>query len=410
MSNKSLRIAIVGGGIGGLTAACALQRAGLLAVVYEQADAFIEVGAGLALGPNADRLLRRLGLEGALDEISFQPLGYEMRSWKDGHIIVDTHRSHQLTNMRSRTVHRGHLLQALLNALDPASLRLGKRCVHVAQKRDEVLLAFNDGTSVVADVVVGADGIHSVVRSKFHCDQPIFSGQIAYRGLIPIERLSFLGSERENITFWLGPRRHFLTYPVARGRLMNLVAFVPYEGRWAEESWTAPGEVAQLADQFRGWHPSVVCIVEALDATSRWALYDRESLSTWTSGRVTLLGDAAHAMLPHQGQGAGQSIEDAVVLARCLASARPDSVPQWLQLYERIRKPRTESVQQASRLAGEIYDLANSEEQERRAPSALQTRGEWLWNYDADKALEQALEAVHRDGHDRQELEQRAEG
>jgi salicylate hydroxylase len=168
--------------------------------------------------------------------------------------------------------------------------------------------------------------------------------------------------------------------------------------------------VARLADHFRGWHPSVVGIVEALDATSRWALYDREPLPAWTSGRVTLIGDAAHAMLPHQGQGAGQSIEDAVVLARCLASARLDTVPQWLQLYERIRKPRTESVQHASRLAGEIYDLADSEEQERRAPSALETRGEWLWNYDADKAFEEALAAVHRDGHDRQELEQRAEG
>jgi salicylate hydroxylase len=320
-----------------------------------------------------------------------------MRSWNDGHTIIDTHRSRQLTTMRSRTVHRAHLLQVLLDALDPNSLRPAKRCVQVAQEHDEVQVSFHDGTLAAADVVVGADGIHSVVRSMFHSDQPIFSGQIAYRGLIPMERLSFLGSERENITFWLGPRRHFLSYPVAKGRLMNLVAFVPPEGGWEEESWTAPGEVARLADHFRGWHPSVVGIVEALDATSRWALYDREPLLAWTSGRVTLLGDAAHAMLPHQGQGAGQSIEDAVVLARCLESARPESVPQWLQLYERIRKPRTESVQRASRMAGEIYDLADPEEQVRRAPSALETRGAWLWNYDAETAFDEALETLLRD-------------
>ncbi len=394
MPGSPVRIAIVGGGIGGLTAACALQQAGLQPIVYEQADAFTEVGAGLALGPNAVRLLGRLGLADALEEIGFQPGGYEMRGWRDGHLITDTNRSRQLAEMRSSTVHRAHLLKVLLGVVHPDSLRPGMRCVHAKQESGEVLLSFEDGTSTSADVLIGADGIHSVVRSTFYSRRPIFAGQIAYRGLIPMERLSFLGSGRQNITFWLGPRRHFLTYPVASGKLMNLVAFVPYEGGWIEESWAAPGEVAQLAEHFKGWDPAVIRIVQALDKTNCWALYDLEPLPAWTFDRVTLLGDAAHAMLPHQGQGAGQSIEDAVVLACCLARAQRDDLSQWLELYERIRKPRTARVQRASRLAGEIYDLSDSEEQERKAPSALETRGEWLWSYDAEQAFGEALEMM----------------
>ena len=172
---------------------------------------------------------------------------------------------------------------------------------------------------------------------------------------------------------------------------MNLVAFVPADDHWAEESWTAPGQVEALASHFESWEPSVLGILHALDGTMRWALYDREPLPAWSFGRVTLLGDAAHAMLPHQGQGAVQSIEDAYVLARCLERAAPEDVNEWLKLYERVRKPRAERVQQASRVTGEIYRLADAEEQERLVPTALSTRGEWLWNYDADRAFQEAL-------------------
>jgi salicylate hydroxylase len=206
-----------------------------------------------------------------------------------------------------------------------------------------------------------------------------------------MDQLPSLGDVRHHITFWFGPGRHLLTFPVARGSLMNVVAFVPADDDWAEESWTAPGEVEALARQFDGWEPSVLEVVGAFESTMRWALYDREPLPAWSFGRVTLLGDAAHAMLPHQGQGAVQSIEDAVVLARCLERAGPEDVSEWLKLYERVRKPRTGRVQHASRVTGEIYRLADAEEQERLVPSALRTRGDWLWNYDADHAFEEAL-------------------
>jgi 2-polyprenyl-6-methoxyphenol hydroxylase-like FAD-dependent oxidoreductase len=391
VAGRALRVAIAGGGIGGLTAALALLRAGLSVQVYEQADRFSEVGAGVTLGPNAVRLLQRLGLGARLDEISAHPQGYEMRRWHDGRVLIETHRSGPLRAMKSLTMHRADLHNVLLDAIPPEFLHAGRECTGVDQHDEQVLARFHGGGAEPADVVVGADGIHSAVRSMFSRDAPVFSGTIAYRGLIPVSRLPFLGVERDILTFWLGPRQHLLTFPVAGGAVLNLVAFVPADGSWAEESWTAPGEVSDLIQHFSGWAPPVPEILRALDGTMRWAVYDREPLRSWGAGRVTLLGDAAHAMLPHQGQGAGQSIEDAAVLSRCLARARPETVPQWLRLYEQIRKPRTEQVQRASRMAGEIYDLTDPEELQRRAPSLLNTRGEWLWNYDADLAFEEGL-------------------
>jgi salicylate hydroxylase len=332
-------------------------------------------------------------------------------------------------------MHRGHLLKVLERHVPRERLHPGKRCTNVAERDGEVTVSFDDGSTVGTDVVVGADGIHSTVRAMYCDDTPVFSGTIAYRGLIPMSRLPFLNEERQHLTFWFGPRRHLLTFPVARGSLMNLVAFVPAEDGWTDfvgsqgggksrlslppsplplprdpgvptksrrrgadfvgleggGFWTAPGDVDVLARHFDGWEASAIGVVRALESTMRWALYDREPLPAWAFGHVALLGDAAHAMLPHQGQGAVQSIEDAVVLAHCLERAEPGNVSEWLKLYERVRKPRAERVQQASRITGEIYRLADADEQERLVPSALRTRGEWLWNYDADQAFEQAL-------------------
>jgi salicylate hydroxylase len=392
MTTRPLDVAVLGGGIGGLIAALALLRRGVNVQVYEQAREFVEVGAGVALGPNALRLLDRLGLETEIDAIAARPTGYEMRRGRDGKVIFETHSSGPLQTMKSVTLHRGHLLKALEQALPANRLHPGRRGRHVEDRGDRARVSFHDGSTVDADVVVGADGIHSVVRSMFYDDAPVFSGTVAYRGLIPMDRLRGLSGEREHFTFWFAPRQHFLTFPVARGSLMNMVAFVPEAG-WSEESWTAPGDVGELLRRYEDWEPRVREVIRGLDRTMRWGLYDREPLPIWSFGRVTLLGDAAHAMLPHQGQGAVQSIEDAVVLARCLERAEPDTVGAWLDLYQHVRQPRTERVQATSRLTGEIYRLADADEQERRAPSALANRGEWLWNYDADAAFEGALAA-----------------
>jgi len=394
MGRGSLQIAIVGGGIGGLTTALALKRRGIEAHVYEQADAFTEVGAGLGLGVNAVRILDRLDLEEALDQIACRVPGYEMRRWHDGDVMVETHHRAPPPDLRAHEVHRGEFLNILLDALDERQLHTGKRCVNVTDHGDRIRLDFEDGSTQSADVVVGADGIHSVVRALHYHDQPVFSGIVVYRGLIPMERLDFLGYGREIQTFWLGPRQHFLIYPVSAGRLMNLVAFVPAAGEEVSESWSAKGEVDQLAEHFRGWEDAVSRVIRSLEGTMRWALFEREPLPAWTFGHSTLLGDAAHAMQPHMGAGAGQSIEDAAVLARCLAEARPATVSRWLTLYEEIRKPRSHRVQEASRRAGEIYEMTDEQQQRRLAPDALRGRGNWIWSYDIDEAFEEARAAL----------------
>lgn len=396
MTQRALRVAIVGGGIGGTTTALALRRAGIDVRVFEQAKEFAEVGAGVALGPNAVRLLGRLGLKQRLDAIASRPSAYQRRRWHDGKVLADSSRSGVLGRRMSLTVHRAQVLDLLLGGVPAGSLIPGRRCTAVEQRDDEVRLTFEDGSTETADVVVGADGIHSVVRATYRQDTPVFSGKIAYRGLVPMERLSFLGEDRHLHRMWLGPGQHFLTYPIAADTLMNVVAFVPADGTWTVESWSSPGDVRRLAEHFDGWDPAVLGIIGALDQTMRWALYDREPLPRWSVGRVTLLGDAAHPMLPHQGQGAGQCVEDAIVLARCLGQAEPDTVPDWLRLYERIRKERTERVQHASRVSGEIYDLTDPEEQERRAASTLNTKGEWIWNYDADEEFDKAAAEMAR--------------
>lgn len=395
MGRNSLRIAIVGGGIGGLTTAIALNRQGLEAHVYEQARVFTEVGAGLGLGLNAVRILDRLGLAERLDGIAAHVRGYEMRRWHDGDVIVGAHHATPPPDRRAHNVHRGEFLDLLLDALDERQLHPGKRCVLVEDRGDDVRLEFQDGSTTLADAVVGADGIRSVVRGLHYEDRPVFSGIIAYRGLIPMERLAFLEYQREISTFWLGPRQHFLIYPVSSGSVMNLVAFVPPDGEEVVESWTAPGDVDRLAEHFSGWDAQVLDVIHSLDSTMRWALYERAPLPAWSFGRTTLLGDAAHAMQPHVGQGAAQSIEDAAVLARCLAEATRASLGTWLRLYEEIRKPRTRRVQEAARRAGEIYQLADEDEQRRLAPDALRGRGDWVWNYDADQAFEEARPTNH---------------
>ncbi len=392
MTKQTLHVAIVGGGISGLTAALALRKAGLQVDVFEQAQQFTEVGAGISLGPNAALVLKRLGLEEQVTTLMTPLQGFSTYHW-DGQAI-DTRDSFVTTMVAVgpalASLHRADLLKLLLDALPQEILHTDKRCVGLRQDGSRVHLFFADRSSFTADVVIGADGIHSLLRSTFHTDKPIFSQKIAYRGLIPMERLSFLGTERQRACLWMGPHKYFLTYPISQGRLMNIVAFVPPEGDWHVESWTAQGDVKQLAAEFAGWDKKLCRLIDALDTTQRWALYDREPLPFWSSGHITLLGDAAHAMLPNQGQGAGQGIEDAAFLAHCLHQATSETIPHWLTFYEQQRKPRTSRVQQVSRLSGRLYGLPDEE-----VSSRYNTRlaMEWLWDYDVDQAFDEALKA-----------------
>ena len=384
---------VVGAGIGGLTAALALRAAGLDVAVYEQADELREVGAGIQLAPNATRLLHRLGLAEALAGVGVMPEAIEHKRWEDGRILL----RQPLGATYERAfgapyyhLYRPDLLAVLSDALPAGIVHLGHRCVTVAQDASAVTLTFDNGVTARAPVVIGADGIHSTIRALLlGPESPRFSGSIADRGLVPAERLAHLELPRYS-NGWLGPERHFVHYYVgAGGRLMNFVAIVPARD-WRVESWSATGEVTDALAEFDGWHPTVRALIAAADRTHRWALYDREPLETWSVGRVTLLGDAAHAMLPFMAQGACQAVEDAVVLARCLGAAALDTVPAALREYETIRKPRVWDVQRASWRNATIYHLPDGDRQRERdatwAASAARgpysERG-WLFAYDA---------------------------
>jgi|RhiMetdeSRZDD1v2_1073273.scaffolds.fasta_scaffold459585_1 salicylate hydroxylase len=387
---------VVGAGIGGLAAALALRAAGLDVTVYEQADALREVGAGIQLAPNATRLLHRLGLAEAVRRVGVKPQAIEHKRWDDGRILLRQPLGETCERAFGAPyyhLYRPDLLEVLSDALPAGIVRLGHRCVAVAQDAEAVTLAFDNGVMVRSPVVIGADGIHSTIRTLLlGPESPRFSGSVAYRGLVPAARVAHLGLPRHS-NGWLGPDRHFVHYYVGRGgRLMNFVAIVPARD-WRVESWSATGEVADALAEFDGWHPTVRAIIAAADRTHRWALYDREPLATWSVGRVTLLGDAAHAMLPFMAQGACQAVEDAVVLARCLAVTAPNGVPAALREYETLRKPRVWDVQRASWRNATTYHLPDGQGQRERdaAWAASAARGPysergWLFAYDAEAA------------------------
>ena len=253
--------------------------------------------------------------------------------------------------------------------------------------------AFHDGSIAEADAIIGADGIHSAVRGAIlGPESPHFSGNVAYRGLVPAARLAHLGMEPKS-NLWVGPNRHFVHYFVGAGRYVNWVGVVPDE--WRVESWTAKGEIADALAKFEGWHRQVREIIAAADITNRWALYDRDPLDTWAVGRVALLGDAAHAMLPFMAQGAVQSIEDAAVLAKCLGAVDTGGVAGALRRYEAIRKPRTSQCQLGSRNNAVMFHMPDGEEQRMRdanlssALSGLGSRS-WLYAHDVEAAMETA--------------------
>lgn len=396
-----MRILIAGAGIGGLTAAAALRRAGLHdLVVVEQAAALRAVGAGVQLGPNAVKVLHRLGLEAPLADAAVAPLGTQSRNWASGRII----RNFPLGETYRRRygaphyhIHRADLHAMLREAAGAQSLRLASRFTGFTQDAGGVTLQLAGGETLKGDVLIGADGVHSVIRDTlFGPDAPRFSGLLAWRGLASVERLAGLGIERHTHAWW-GPRKHFVHYYVDRGRLMNWVGVVP-AGDWRVESWSARGDKSEALAEFAGWHRIVRAIIEATDEPFKWALYDRDPRPGWSRGRVTLLGDAAHSMLPFMSQGAAQSVEDGYLLARCLA-ASPQDVPAALARYEGLRFERTRRVQLGSRANGEVFHLSSPLARLARdlkfriasftRHSDIHRRLDWLFGYDCDEAFAQ---------------------
>lgn len=357
---KDSRIAIVGGGIGGLTAALALQRAGHRVNVYEQAPQLAEVGAGLSLSPSAAHALRYVGLGAALDSFAYLPEDQAVRHYQDGRALQWTNRGRTLQEKygeRYYLVHRADLhdaLAAAVRANDPAAIQLDKRLASLVQNAGEARLTFADGTSASADLVIGADGSRSQVRHALFGDSdPKYTGYIAWRGLVPMDRVPSSVLDPPS-GIYVGPGHLVNRYPVRSGKTLNFVAFAE-RAAWTEEGWSIRSTVDELLQEFADWHPDVRTFLAAVppELLYKWGLFDREPLTGWSSGRVTLLGDAAHPVLPFLGHGAVLAIEDAVVLARAVADA--PGISEALARYEAARIPRASFVVRESRNAVKVF-------------------------------------------------------
>ncbi|HWW33770.1 MAG TPA: FAD-dependent monooxygenase [Xanthobacteraceae bacterium] len=353
------RVAIVGGGIGGLFAANALLAQGIAVSVYEQAPAIGEVGAGVFLTPNSVRHLQRIGLGPAVEKWGAR-VGQESRYFRhDGAPIAPVQVSDSSGWNATFGMHRADLVDMLAAALPAGTVHTGHRCNGFDQDDKLARLSFANGASTEADIVIAADGIHSELRPYvFAASQPVFSGSVAYRGLVAHERVADWPTDRWQM--WLGKGRHFLAFPVRAGKLINYVGFLPTDEQM-KESWSAPGDPDVLRQAFADWDRRIPRLLREVKITFRWALYDREPLPVWTRQRLSLLGDAAHPMLPHLGQGANQSIEDGMALATILARTDRATAPSALTAYERLRRERVAQVQRGARENGLRYDSAYSD-------------------------------------------------
>ncbi|TAL77135.1 MAG: salicylate hydroxylase [Burkholderiaceae bacterium] len=369
---KERIIGISGAGIGGLTAAIALRKLGRQVKVFEQAKQFARVGADINLTPNAVRALDGLGVGEALRETAARP---KYRISRDGFTGEETSRLELSAAAESRygapqlTMHRADLMTALEAAVPSEYVRLGKRTIQVRDDGDGVTVQFEDGSHEKVDVLIGADGIHSTVRTAMlGKEQPQFTGVVAYRAVVPVEKLGGLPN-MDNFTKWWGPNPdvQIVSFPLSRGKDLFIFATTP-QGGWELESWTAPGDVGELREIYKDFHPEARALLAACDSVLKSALYIRDPLPTWHKGRMVLLGDACHPMMPFMAQGAGQAIEDAVVLARCLTDPRLADEPSAFKVYQDARLNRTSRIQIGSRGNAWLKDGNN---------------GDWVYAYDA---------------------------
>jgi salicylate hydroxylase len=349
-------IAIIGAGLGGLTCALALARMGIRICVYEQAPVLAEVGAGITMSPNSSRVFIHLGLEDGLRRLGVVPPKQITQVLATGEILIERERGDAVEAQYGAPyihLHRADLHALLADALlaiQPDAIRLDHKLVHVESDDGGATLRFTNGSEEQADVVVGADGVKSVVRDcLFYTQPPIFTGQVAWRGVLPRSALPESAATLPP-GIWIGEKRLFMRYPMRGCSLINYAAFVNLGG-WNEEGWAIPSTIAELRNHYADAEPDLLAMIDATppDQLFKWALHAREPLESWISGSVTLLGDAAHGMLPFMGQGAATSIEDGMVLARCLMQFPKGEA---LRRYEAARRERTMMVQTQSRLLG----------------------------------------------------------
>jgi len=343
-------IAIVGAGLGGLTVAATLRRVGFDVRVYEQASRFARVGAGIQMMPNSVKILRAIGVEALVRGTSFQPYSHLNRVWNTGEVLRELPMPEDLFGAPYLCMHRGDLHEALASSLPSKIIKLRKTLSGLDERDGQVMLAFEDGSSARADLVIGADGVHSTVRHLIiGPDEPIHRGRIAYRAIFPSALMGRVdvGPSR---TKWWGVDRHLVIYYTKPDRSeIYVITSVPEPAEWlTPESWSTTGDVHKLRSAYEGFHPDVRAVLDACPSCHKWAILEREPLPRWSAGRVVLLGDACHPMTPYMAQGAATAMEDAAVLARCLEEDDGQDIEGAFARYEAHRKPRTSRIQRIS--------------------------------------------------------------
>ncbi len=380
---RPLRVAIIGAGIGGLAAACALLRRGFEVQVYERAPALGEVGAGVQIGPNAFKVLRALGFEDELRRNAFEPTNQIRLNWDDAALRSRRPMKGQHDvefGAPYLTAHRADLHRILRAPIPDTSIHLAKHCTGAASSNGTAVASFADGSEIEADLIVGADGIRSAIREQlFGADQPRFTNSICWRALVPIEyvpsRVGPGGSvaiERSDYFAWYGPNGQVICYPIGDGSMLNIFA-----GRisreWTEESWSLPSSRQELLAAYQGWNEALLGIFAKVEQCFKWGIFDRDPRTQWTRGRVTLLGDAAHPTMPNLAQGANMAIEDGYVLARNLAHHGRD-IDTALARYVAERQPRTSEITLQSR---------ENFERTLQVPPAPPVDRSWIYSFDA---------------------------
>jgi len=384
-----MNIVIIGAGIGGLTAAAMLLQRGHRVRVFEQAAQLGEVGAGLQLSANATKVLRVLGLDSELEKYGVLPKAFEFRRFDTGEILHrmplgDTHRQQHgapYFHMYRPDLHR--MLVEAVRKLDPSAVTLNAKAIRITETSDSATVEFESGEKITGDLVIGADGIKSVARKHvIGDDHPEFTGHVAWRIILPVEKIPVALRPDVVSTVWCGPANHATMYYISGEKVINFAGCV--KRPWEEESWTTKRPWEDLDQDYRGWHPIVRAVVESVDKDQcyRWALNNRRPVMTWTTDRTALLGDSAHATLPYMAQGAAMAIEDAAVLARLLDGET--AIPQALKIYEAHRAPRAARIINESTEMGGLYQIVDAEEMRQAfiQRDIGRSRNSWLYPYD----------------------------
>jgi len=384
-AGRATRIAIIGGGIGGLAAAVALRQRGFEVHVYERASRIAEVGAGLQVGPNAVKVFYALGLKEALHRSAFEPTNMVSIKWDDAslrHRVPLKAIATEQYGAPYMTAHRAHIQSMLHEALPENVITLDATCVGAETRGQTAVARFADGREVEADVVIGADGIRSAIRAQhFGADRPRFTEMMCWRAMVPIEHVpaqfgpgGSVELARGEYFGWLGPNGHVICYPIGNGDMLNMFCGHVTD-QWVEESWSVPSSRAELIAAYEGWNEALLGIFRHVEYVFKWGIHDRDPVPEWTKGRVTLLGDAAHPTMPTLAQGGNMAIEDGYVLARNLAR-HGDDVGAGLKAYVAERQPRTARVTLQSR-----QQFANN----RKVPPPPFLDRTWIYTFDATR-------------------------